>query len=108
MVRVHQVSILYPFYFHKLKNLFARFKKGIVHIAVQKPNQSVAEEQSRLLSSKGEILLLQSENGVARIEVLMHGETVWLILNEMAQLFQIHKSGILKIYSKHLSYKQMQ
>jgi hypothetical protein len=63
-----------------------------------KPNQSFAEEQSRLLPSKGEILLFQTEDGKARIEVLMHGETVWLTLNEMAELFQIHKSGI----SRHL------
>ncbi len=48
--------------------------------------------------TKGEFLLFQMEDGEARIEVLMKGETVWLTINEMAQLFQIHKSGI----SRHL------
>jgi len=63
-----------------------------------KLNQSFTEEQPRLFSAKGEILLFQTEDDKARIEVLVHGETVWLTLNEMAQLFQIHKSGI----SRHL------
>ncbi len=55
-------------------------------------------ERNSLLPSKGEILLFQTEDGAARVEVLMQGETVWLTLNEMAKLFQVHKSGI----SRHL------
>ena len=55
-------------------------------------------ERKHVFPPKGEILLFQTETGKTQIEVLLHGETVWLSLNEMAQLFQIHKSGI----SRHL------
>ncbi|MFI5333593.1 MAG: virulence RhuM family protein [Chlamydiales bacterium] len=55
-------------------------------------------ERAHLFPPKGEILLFQTEAGQTQIEVLMHGETVWLALNEIAQLFQIHKSGV----SRHL------
>ncbi len=47
----------------------------------------------------GEILLFQSEDGNTRIEVQMSGETVWLSLNQMAELFHRDKSTI----SKHIS-----
>jgi hypothetical protein len=47
----------------------------------------------------GEVLLFQSEDGEARIEVRMVGETVWLSLNQIAELFQRDKSSI----SKHIS-----
>lgn len=46
----------------------------------------------------GDFLLYQTEDGVTRIEVRMQGETVWLSLNQMAELFQVDKSGI----SRHL------
>src|SRR5476649_2805893 len=50
------------------------------------------------IPSKSAFLLFQTEDGKVQIEVLTHGETVWLTINEMAQLFQIDKSGI----SRHL------
>ncbi|MDL1962375.1 MAG: ArsR family transcriptional regulator [Deltaproteobacteria bacterium] len=46
----------------------------------------------------GEFLLYQAEDGRTRIQVQMHGETVWLTINQMAELFQVNKSGI----SRHL------
>jgi hypothetical protein len=46
----------------------------------------------------GEIILYQTEDGRTRIEVRFSGETVWLSLNEMADLFQRDKSVI----SKHI------
>ena len=46
----------------------------------------------------GEILLYQTEDGQSRIEVRMQADTVWLTLNQMAELFQVDKSGI----SRHL------
>jgi hypothetical protein len=55
-------------------------------------------ERKSFFPPKGEILIFQTEGGQTQIEVLMQGETVWLTLNEIAQLFQIHKSGI----SRHL------
>ena len=44
--------------------------------------------------SVGEFLLYQTEDDRSRIEVRMHGETVWLTINQMAELFQVDKSGI--------------
>ena len=45
-----------------------------------------------------QILLYQTEDGRTRIEVQFNGETVWLSLNQMADLFQRDKSVI----SKHI------
>jgi len=45
--------------------------------------------------SGGEFLLYQAEDGRSRIEVRLQGETVWLTpINQMAELFQVNKSGI--------------
>jgi len=45
-----------------------------------------------------EFLLYQTEDGHTRLEVPMTGETVWLSLNQMAELFQRDKSTI----SRHI------
>jgi hypothetical protein len=44
--------------------------------------------------SKSEILLYQTEDGRTRVEVQFKGETAWLSLNQMAELFQRDKSVI--------------
>jgi len=46
----------------------------------------------------GEFLLYRSEDGRARLEVRIQGETVWLSLNQLAELFQRDKSVI----SRHI------
>ena len=46
----------------------------------------------------GQILLYQSDDGESRIECRLHGETLWLTQNQMAELFGVDKSGI----SRHL------
>ena len=46
----------------------------------------------------GEFLLYQTEDGHSRIEVRLVHETVWLSLNQMAELFQRDKSVI----SRHI------
>jgi hypothetical protein len=56
------------------------------------------KKQNNLIPPTGEFILYQTEDGRTRIEVRMHDETVWLTLNQMAELFQIDKSGI----SRHL------
>lgn len=48
--------------------------------------------------NKGQILLYQTPDGETRIEVRLHGETVWLNLDQMAELFQRNKSTI----SRHI------
>ena len=45
-----------------------------------------------------EIILYQTEDKQTRIEVRLQGETAWLSLNQMAELFQRDKSVI----SKHI------
>lgn len=45
-----------------------------------------------------EIILFQSEDGSTKIEVRLVGETVWLTLNQLAELFQRDKSVI----SRHI------
>ena len=47
---------------------------------------------------KSEIILYQTEDGRTRVEVQFKGETAWLSLNQMAELFQRDKSVI----SKHI------
>jgi hypothetical protein len=47
---------------------------------------------------KSELLLYQTQDGQTRVEVRVQGETVWLSLNQMAELFQRDKSVI----SKHI------
>jgi len=47
---------------------------------------------------KGQILLFQTSDGESRIEVRLHDETVWLSLDQMAELFQRNKSTI----SRHI------
>ena len=46
----------------------------------------------------GEILIYNSEDGIAKINVNLKNETVWLSLDQMAQLFQRDKSTI----SRHI------
>lgn len=48
--------------------------------------------------SNSEILLYQTEDGKTRLEVQLHAETVWLSLNQLAELFQRDKSVI----SRHI------
>ena len=45
-----------------------------------------------------EILLYQTEDGQTKIDVKLAGETVWLTLNQMAELFQRDKS----VVSRHI------
>ena len=47
---------------------------------------------------KSEIILYRTEDGKTRVEVRMQGETTWLSLNQMAELFQRDKS----VVSKHI------
>jgi hypothetical protein len=51
------------------------------------------------LDSPGEFILYQTEDGRTRVEVRIFHETVWLSLNQMADLFQRDKSVI----SRHIA-----
>ena len=50
------------------------------------------------MEGKGQILLYQTPDGVTKIEVKLQNETVWLSLDQMAELFQRNKSTI----SRHI------
>ena len=43
---------------------------------------------------QNEIILYQTEDGQTKVEVRMEGETVWLSLNQLAELFQTTKQNI--------------
>lgn len=47
-----------------------------------------------LQNEPGEFLLYQTDNGRTRLEVRLQEETVWLSLNQLAELFQRDKSVI--------------
>jgi hypothetical protein len=42
----------------------------------------------------GQIILFQSDDGQTRLEVRLQNESVWLSLNQMAELFQSSKQNI--------------
>ena len=52
--------------------------------------------------NSGEFILFQSEDGPTRIEVRFAGETVWLSLNQMADLFPARQVCDLQAYREHL------
>ncbi|MCL1943908.1 MAG: virulence RhuM family protein [Candidatus Azobacteroides sp.] len=47
---------------------------------------------------KGNILLYQTEDGETKVEVTLSGDTVWLSLDQMSELFQRNKSTV----SRHI------
>ena len=57
--------------------------------------------------STGEIILYQSPDGVTAIDVKLEQETVWLSLNQMAELFDRDKSVISRHISKIYAEKEL-
>ena len=47
---------------------------------------------------KGQIVLFQTEDGQTKLEVQLQDETVWLTIDQMAELFQLNRSTI----SRHI------
>lgn len=50
------------------------------------------------MDNKGEILIYKTEDGLTKIDVKLEDETVWLSLDQMAELFQRDKSTV----SRHI------
>ena len=50
------------------------------------------------MDDKGSIILYTTPDGESKIEVTLQNETVWLTLDQMAELFQRNKSTI----SRHI------
>ena len=55
----------------------------------------------------GEIILYQSPDGATAIDVKLEQETVWLSLNQMAELFDRDKSVISRHISKIYAEKEL-
>ena len=51
-----------------------------------------------LMGNKGEVVIYQTEDGLSKLEVNLQNETVWLTIDQMAELFQRDKSTI----SRHI------
>ena len=51
------------------------------------------------LKQANQFLLYKTDQGDIKVDVLLHDETIWLTINQMAELFGIDKSGI----SRHIS-----
>jgi len=47
---------------------------------------------------RGQFLVYKTEDGHVKIETRLQDETIWLSINQMAELFSVDKSGI----SRHL------
>jgi len=45
-------------------------------------------------AGRSEIVLYRTDDGRSHIQVRLENETVWLTINQMAELFQVDKSGI--------------
>ena len=54
-----------------------------------------------IVPQEAEILLYQTEDGRGRVEVRFVGETAWLSLGQIAELFQRHKSVICSARAAH-------
>ena len=50
------------------------------------------------LNNSGKIIIYQTEDGLTKIDVKVENDTVWLSLDQMAELFQRNKSTI----SRHI------
>ena len=51
------------------------------------------------MENTGELILYQTQDGQTKIQVQLLGETVWLTLTQMVELFQKSKSAI----SEHIA-----
>ena len=56
------------------------------------------QKNSDVEPRKGELIVYRSDDGRIRLDARLRDETLWLTINQMAELFQIDKSGV----SRHL------
>jgi hypothetical protein len=57
------------------------------------------------MNDRGEIVIYQTQDGLAKLDVILEGETVWITQDQMAELFDVHRQAITKhvknIYESH-------
>ena len=58
----------------------------------------IMADKGSVMSNHSEIIIYQTQDGLTKIDVAFDDETVWLSLDQMAQLFQRDKSVI----SRHI------
>ena len=86
-------SVLFvPFFVISLQSEILNFKKQIINIMNQ--NNTVAQN-GQITTNTGEIILYQPDNSI-RLEVRMEEETVWLTQAQMAMLFGVDRTVIVK------------
>ena len=71
------------------------FSQYLILLVVKLKNKFMDEEKE---IKKGEIVIYQSSNKRIKIDVKLDQETVWLSLNQIAEVFNTDKSGI----SRHI------
>ena len=54
------------------------------------------------MDNKGEVIIYQTADGLSKLEVNLQNETVWLSIDQMAELFQRDKSTISRHIKKSL------
>jgi hypothetical protein len=54
----------------------------------------IVHSKSNSMNQKSEIIIYQSKDGLTKVDVKMENETVWLSINQMAELFQTTKQNI--------------
>lgn len=53
------------------------------------------------MNEYGEVIIYQTDDGLTKLNVSLQNETVWLTIDQMAELFQRDKSTI----SRHINCK---
>ena len=46
------------------------------------------------MENRGEIVIYQTQDGLAKLDVLLDGETVWITQDQMAELFDRDRTAI--------------
>ena len=60
---------------------------------------------------KADMIIYTTEDGLTKVETTFDGDTVWLSIDQMAELFQRDKSTIsrhIKIYLQKVNYSEIQ
>ena len=57
---------------------------------------------------KGQIILYQTADGESKIEVTLANDTVWLTIDQMAEMFQRNKSTIFRYIKNMLESVELQ
>ena len=71
----------------------------------------ILEENKFMNKEKADMIIYTTEDGLTKVETTFDGDTVWLSIDQMAELFQRDKSTIsrhIKIYLQKVNYSGIQ